>query len=85
MSRTPVWKFFTLFLLGLCWPAAVFAATADSASLPEPVTAALKRHGFPARGLSLYVHEIGQGEPLLAVAADAPRHPAEGKRSPRTV
>lgn len=60
--------------LGWLWPAAVAGAEPDK--LPEVIAATLKRQGFPARGLSLYVHEIGQPQPALAVAADAPRHPA---------
>ncbi|MBI3547234.1 MAG: D-alanyl-D-alanine carboxypeptidase/D-alanyl-D-alanine-endopeptidase [Gammaproteobacteria bacterium] len=64
-----------LLLLACCWfSAAVCAATADT--IPEPIAAALKREHMPTRGLSLYVHEIGKPEPLLSVAADAPRHPA---------
>ena len=63
-------------LLGLCWFPVAYTATPGADSLPEPVVTALKRHGFPTRGLSLYVHEIGQDEPLLSVAADVPRPPA---------
>jgi len=44
--------------------------------LPPEVAQALKRYGFPERGLSAYVHEIGKPEPLLAVRADTPRNPA---------
>src|SRR3990167_9001470 len=72
MRRPSAWKSFALFLLSLCWLAS--AAAADK--LPDPIAAALKHQGMSARGLSLYVHEIGQPEPLLAIAADAPRHPA---------
>jgi len=72
MRRPPAWKSFALFLLGLCW----LASSAAADKLPEPIAAALKHQGMSARGLSLYVHEIGQPEPLLAIAADAPRHPA---------
>ena len=68
--------FVALFLVGLCWLLPVSAAPTASDKLPEPIAAALKRHGILARGLSLYVHEIGQPEPLLQVAADVPRHPA---------
>ncbi|MBI5782825.1 MAG: D-alanyl-D-alanine carboxypeptidase/D-alanyl-D-alanine-endopeptidase [Gammaproteobacteria bacterium] len=61
--------------LGWLWPVPSGAGV-EPDKLPEPVAAALKRHGFPARGLSLYVHEIGQTEPALSVSADAPRPPA---------
>ena len=52
--------FVALFLVGLCWLLPVSAAPTASDKLPEPIAAALKRHGILARGLSLYVHEIGQ-------------------------
>lgn len=51
-------------------------ARSDIDSLPAPVLAALKRHRLGSEGLSVYVHEVGQNQPLLAVAADAPRNPA---------
>ncbi len=44
--------------------------------LPAPVALALKHHGLPTKGLSIYVHEIGKAEPVLAVDADTPRNPA---------
>lgn len=54
-----------------------FTAAADVVErLPAEVAQALKRYGFPERGLSVYVHEIGQPQPLLAVRADTPRNPA---------
>jgi D-alanyl-D-alanine carboxypeptidase/D-alanyl-D-alanine-endopeptidase (penicillin-binding protein 4) len=72
MRRPPGWKSYAVFLLALCW----LASTAAADKLPEPIAAVLKHQGMSARGLSLYVHEIGQPEPLLAIAADVPRHPA---------
>ncbi len=60
-----------LFLLGLLAPAAGAQTT-----LPEAVTQTLKREGVSPKGVSVYVHEIGQAKPLLAVAADVPRNPA---------
>ncbi len=68
--------FAALLLLGLSWLLPVSATPTASDKLPEPIAAALKRQGISTRGLSLYVHEIGQPEPLLQVAADVPRHPA---------
>ncbi|MEK7207313.1 MAG: D-alanyl-D-alanine carboxypeptidase/D-alanyl-D-alanine-endopeptidase [Pseudomonadota bacterium] len=65
-----------VFLSALLLPAAAQAEKAGSENLPEPVAQALKRHGLPTRGLSVYVREIGQPSPLLAVAAEQPRHPA---------
>ncbi|OGI51885.1 MAG: D-alanyl-D-alanine carboxypeptidase/D-alanyl-D-alanine-endopeptidase [Candidatus Muproteobacteria bacterium RIFCSPHIGHO2_12_FULL_60_33] len=76
MKRLSLRKFVTLFVLGLCWLTPVFGASTASDKLPEPIAAALKRHGFPTRGLSLYVHEIGQAEPVLSVSANVPRYPA---------
>ncbi len=72
MRRAFLWKSLACLLLGFFW--LLPASAADK--LPEPIAAALKEHGMSTRGLSLYVHEIGQPEPLLALAADAPRHPA---------
>jgi D-alanyl-D-alanine carboxypeptidase/D-alanyl-D-alanine-endopeptidase (penicillin-binding protein 4) len=76
MKRAPVWTSAVLLALGLGWLAPASGANAGPDPLPEPVAQALKRHGFPARGLSLYVHEIGQDEPVLSVAASRPRQPA---------
>ena len=76
MRRARRRKIAAVLVLGLVWlvPASVVLAKTDK--LPEPVATALKRHGFPTRGLSLYVQEIGQTEPLLSVAAEVPRQPA---------
>jgi len=52
------------------------AQSAPSETLPAEVTQVLKRHGLSAQGLSVYVQEVGQPEPVLAVSADAPRNPA---------
>jgi serine-type D-Ala-D-Ala carboxypeptidase/endopeptidase (penicillin-binding protein 4) len=49
---------------------------APSETLPSEVAQVLKRHGLSTRGLSVYVHEVGQPEPVLAVSADTPRNPA---------
>lgn len=51
-------------------------ARSEGAPLPAPVAAALKRERLGTEGLSVYVHELGQNQPLLALAADAPRNPA---------
>lgn len=52
-------------------------ASAESAGqLPAVIAQELKRQKMSERGLSVYVHEIGQAEPLLAVNADVPRNPA---------
>lgn len=76
MSRAVCWKSVVVLLLGLGWLWPVSGAGAEPDQLPEPVAAALKRNGFPTRGLSLYVHEIGQPEPILSVSANVPRQPA---------
>ena len=76
MKRAIRWKLAVIAVLGLGWLWPVPGMGAESDRLPEPVAAALKRNGFPTRGLSLYVHEIGQAEPVLSVAANMPRQPA---------
>jgi serine-type D-Ala-D-Ala carboxypeptidase/endopeptidase (penicillin-binding protein 4) len=72
MRQPSLWKPVAWLLLGLCW----FSSASAVDELPEPIAAVLKQHGMTARGLSLYVQELGQPEPLLTVAADEPRHPA---------
>ncbi len=65
----------TLFLiLGLVTVVPVQAAPLEV--LPAEVVQTLKRHGLSSIGLSVYVHEVGQPEPVLAVNADLPRNPA---------
>jgi len=61
-------------ILGLL--VAMPAQSAPAETLPAEVVQLLKHHGLSNRGLSVYVHEVGQPEPLLAVAADVPRNPA---------
>ena len=76
MNHTPSWKYAVLLLLALCGLPPAWGASPASDKLPAPIAEALKRNGLSARGLSLYVQEIGQAQPLLAVSADTPRHPA---------
>lgn len=76
MKRLSAWKIAALLMSILGGLAPVSGVGAEADRLPEPVAAALKRNGFPARGLSLYVHEIDQAEPVLSVAASRPRQPA---------
>ncbi len=45
-------------------------------SLPRTVQAVLERHNVPADSLSVYVHEIGEAAPLLALQAQTARNPA---------
>jgi D-alanyl-D-alanine carboxypeptidase/D-alanyl-D-alanine-endopeptidase (penicillin-binding protein 4) len=52
------------------------AQAAPSEALPAEVAQVLKRHGLSVQGLSVYVHEVGQPEPVMTVSADAPRNPA---------
>jgi D-alanyl-D-alanine carboxypeptidase/D-alanyl-D-alanine-endopeptidase (penicillin-binding protein 4) len=68
MSRT------VALILGLLVAMPVQAAPSEI--LPAEAVQVLKRHGLSARGLSVYVHELGQPEPVLAVNADVPRNPA---------
>lgn len=74
MKRTPWWNRALLLALSLGWLTPVFGVEPDK--LPASVAQALDRHGFPERGLSVYVHEIGQDKPVLSVAANRPRQPA---------
>jgi len=69
-------KMMTILFLGLFWLPVAHSATPGADSLPAPVTAALRDNGFPTRGFSLYVHEIGEANPAIAVSADVPRLPA---------
>jgi D-alanyl-D-alanine carboxypeptidase/D-alanyl-D-alanine-endopeptidase (penicillin-binding protein 4) len=68
MSRTLV------LILGLL--TVVPAQAAPAAVLPTEVAQLLKRQGLSAQGLSVYVHEVGQPEAVLAVNADVSRNPA---------
>ncbi len=52
------------------------ASAEPGGQLPAVIAQELKRQKMSERGLSVYVHEIGQAEPLLAVNADVPRNPA---------
>jgi serine-type D-Ala-D-Ala carboxypeptidase/endopeptidase (penicillin-binding protein 4) len=61
-------------ILGLLITMPLLAAPAET--LPAEAAQVLKRHGLSAQGLSVYVHEVGQPEPVLAVSADVPRNPA---------
>jgi D-alanyl-D-alanine carboxypeptidase/D-alanyl-D-alanine-endopeptidase (penicillin-binding protein 4) len=61
-------------ILGLL--VALPAQSAPSEALPPDVIQVLKRHGLSGQGLSVYVHEVGQPDPVLAVGADIPRNPA---------
>jgi D-alanyl-D-alanine carboxypeptidase/D-alanyl-D-alanine-endopeptidase (penicillin-binding protein 4) len=72
-ARTSRWWFVVLSLLGFVHP---FAQAKEAEPLPLPVAATLKRLGLPARGLSAYVHVVGEAEPRLAVNAEIPRNPA---------
>jgi D-alanyl-D-alanine carboxypeptidase/D-alanyl-D-alanine-endopeptidase (penicillin-binding protein 4) len=76
LKRTPLWKSALLLVLGLGWLVLAPEARTAPDELPLSVTQVLKHHGFPERGVSLYVHEIGQDEPVLSVAASRPRQPA---------
>ncbi len=63
------------FVLGLV-VSQVQAAGAAAENLPEAVSTVLKQQHMSAKGLSIYVREIGSPLPLVAYAADTPRNPA---------
>ncbi len=48
----------------------------DQTMLPESVARILAAHNIPASGISIFVQEIGQNKPLLAVNSEIPRNPA---------
>jgi D-alanyl-D-alanine carboxypeptidase/D-alanyl-D-alanine-endopeptidase (penicillin-binding protein 4) len=63
----------------ICWSGNALAAepiNKGDARLPAPVTSALKRLGLSPRGLSIYVHVVGEREPRLSLNADISRNPA---------
>lgn len=62
-------------LAGLLLTLAPLVAPAGDA-LPDAVRAALARHRLAPAGLSVYVHAIGESEPILEHAPEEPRNPA---------
>ncbi len=69
-----MWRVIFLLALSVCSHVATAAPLAEK--LPEPLASALRARGFSTQGLSIYVHEIGAPAPMVAFAADEPRHPA---------
>lgn len=65
-----------LLILGLGLCVAAGARASGSESLPPEVAQALRQARLDAQGVSVYLHEVGKPEPLLAVRADVPRNPA---------
>ena len=64
-------------LFGLLFVSGGVAAQAPAPdALPQSVKQALRRVGLPTTGLSVYVHEVGAQQPVLAVDADTGRNPA---------
>jgi D-alanyl-D-alanine carboxypeptidase/D-alanyl-D-alanine-endopeptidase (penicillin-binding protein 4) len=55
---------------------ALLLASAASARLPEPVARALAKAAIPEGAAAFYVHEIGAGQPALAVGAERALNPA---------
>lgn len=69
--------YFRIVLLCVLLLLGVSAGAAETAgALPAEIARVLKQQGLNASGLSLYVHQVGQPEPLLAANADVPRNPA---------
>ena len=54
----------------------LLSAPLFAASLPTPVSQALKAAGIPESAIGIYVHEIGARKSLLAVNADTAMNPA---------
>ena len=49
-------------------------------ALPEPVARALAQAGIPESAIGVYVHEIGTGEPVLAIGAERALNPASSMK-----
>ena len=56
--------------------AAVFAPFTAHATLPEPVTKAMRDVGVPVNATSIYVREVGKVEPLIAHRSTVAMNPA---------
>ena len=54
----------------------IYGASFDRNALPKPVLEVLAKHKIPETGLSVFVQDVSQDEPLLSVAAHVPRNPA---------
>lgn len=55
-------------------------AAQPSTALPEPVARALTQAGIPESAVGIYVHEIGAGQPVVAVGADRALNPASSMK-----
>lgn len=65
-----------LLVIGSGSALATEAARQGDTRVPAPVTATLKRLGLSPKGLSVYVHVVGERNPRLVLNADVPRNPA---------
>jgi len=54
----------------------VSSLASAASGLPDSLERVLKNRGLGTQGLSIYVREVGASTPLIAFAADEPRHPA---------
>ncbi|MGE4111161.1 MAG: D-alanyl-D-alanine carboxypeptidase/D-alanyl-D-alanine-endopeptidase [Burkholderiales bacterium] len=73
MPAAHLLRLLTAFLL---LPLTAVAQTA----LPEPVARALAQGGIPESAVGVYVHEIGAGQPVVAVGADRALNPASSMK-----
>lgn len=64
------------FALGLF----AFLAAAHAAPLPEPVAAALKEAGIPEDGVGVFVQDVAEARPLLALNPDMAMNPASAMK-----
>ena len=60
----------------LCFILTTVALPAFSQNFPAPIRQALKQAGIPESATSIYVHEIGTSQPLIAFNSDKPMNPA---------
>ena len=70
-----IFSYFAIALASLISPHTM-AGDISPDPLPAPISAVLKQQHLSAKGLSIYVHEIGASAPVLAYDADTPRNPA---------
>ena len=71
--KTRLWL--TALVLAVGSPA-IYGKTGADVRLPDEVRQLLKQHRIPASSLSIYVHKIGNDQPLLSWKADKARNPA---------
>lgn len=70
LTRTHLVAILCFFILTL------IPLTAITQNMPDPVNQALQQAGIPESAVAIYVHEIGETQPLIAINAKAAMNPA---------